>query len=274
MLRTFAAFELVFAFPWDMELVLLPRSLSVVWSESGVMQKKPAAYFWRNRRCGEAEDELLLLLPADVRQARARGGWSYCFGYLCALYYAQLSLREQRKRLQRRDVEASRIMSAMGTTRQGPRHAVCVTRGLGSAYFELAFAVDSLLGFTQNVVGVVAREMEGSLTTAGAVNSCITLCQRLDALVLRLRCVCFPVAPQPDDAGPLAASAHIRECITAVLAIALDPASLPLKCVTSRTQSAIEALVAVVRALPSASVLREHVGPLLVLLTFNRFYGQ
>ncbi|RNF24659.1 uncharacterized protein Tco025E_02510 [Trypanosoma conorhini] len=293
LLRTFASFELHFSFPWDIELILLPLNLSVAWGDAGSVQEKYASYFWRNRRRGEAkkgrsetvkvtsaaagvqeQHERQGLRLSDGHGMRAWDSWSYCFGYLCSLHYAQISLREQRKRLQQRDIVSHNLMSALGSSSQAENHTARLTRGLGSAYFELSFAVDSLLSFTQNIVGGVARELEGELTKLGAVGSCIELCQRLDALLLRLGSVCFPVAPQPEDAVPLADFLPVRESIAAVLTIALNPTTLPLRHITSRTQNAIEALVAVVRALPAASVLKEKVSPLLVLLTFNRFYGE
>ncbi|PWV12745.1 hypothetical protein C3747_48g34 [Trypanosoma cruzi] len=289
-LRTFASFELVFSFPWDIELILLPLNLSVSWGGADAIQEKYASYFWKNRRCGEeakvrrgntekaagktGAQEERQQQPLDKQAVKARESWSYCFGYLCSLYYAQISLREQRKRLQQRDIFSHNIMSALGSSEEGKKHTVRLTRGLGSAYFELSFAVDSLLSFTQNIVGIVARELEGELTKLGKVSSCMALCQRIDALLLRLCTVCFPVAPGLEDTCPMTDSLPIRESITAVLAIALNPTSLPLRHITSRTQNAIEALVAVVRALPATSVLKEKLGSLLVLLTFNRFYGK
>ncbi|RNF12534.1 hypothetical protein TraAM80_00250 [Trypanosoma rangeli] len=293
LLRTFASFELHFSFPWDIELILLPLSLSVLWGDAGTVQEKYASYFWKNRCLGEAtkvRKECVEEMPAaagaqdeqgrQVRQlsdehgAKVRDSWSYCFGYLCSLHYAQISLREQRKWLQQRDIVSHKLMSGLGSSPQGGNHTVRLTRGLGSAYFELSFAVDSLLSFTQNIAGGVARELEGELTKLGAVNSCIELCQRVDALLLRLGSVCFPVVPLLEDAVPLTDFLSVRESIAAVLTIALNPTTLPLRHITSRTQNAIEALVAVVRALPATSVLKEKISPLLVLLTFNRFYGE
>ncbi|EKG05453.1 hypothetical protein TCSYLVIO_003470 [Trypanosoma cruzi] len=289
-LRTFASFELFFSFPWDIELILLPLNLSVSWGGADAIQEKYASYFWKNRRCGEeakvrrvntekaagktGAQEERQQQPLGKQAVKARESWSYCFGYLCSLYYAQISLREQRKRLQQRDIFSHNIMSALGSSEQGKKHTVRLTRGLGSAYFELSFAVDSLLSFTQNIVGIVARELEGELTKLGKVSSCMALCQRIDALLLRLCTVCFPVAPGLEDTCPMTDSLPICESITAVLAIALNPTSLPLRHITSRTQNAIEALVAVVRALPATSVLKEKLNSLLVLLTFNRFYGK
>ncbi|ORC84893.1 uncharacterized protein TM35_000401600 [Trypanosoma theileri] len=275
MLRTFASFELIFTFPWDIALILLPSDLCVEWGKGGNIQEKYASYFWKNRRRKLEQQEKEKDYPTKEFQLQPQDYWSYCFGYLCSLYYAQISLREQRKRLQRRDVDTYHLMSVLGTTEQGKAHAARITRGLGSAYFELSFAVDSLLGFTQNIVSITAREMEEELTRMNtSAGSCITLCQRLDSRLLRLLCVCFPVQTRSDAIKPLPESTSIRESITLLLTIALDPANLPLKHVTSRTQNAIEALVTVVRSLPMTSVLREHVWPLLVLLTFNRFYGE
>ncbi|SCU69483.1 uncharacterized protein TEOVI_000104900 [Trypanosoma equiperdum] len=273
MLRTFAAFELVFTLPPDVDLILVPRYLSVEWDESGDVRETYTSYFWKRRQCSEERTGQ----PAELTDAtgqRARDSWSYCFGYLCSLYYAQISLREQRKRLQRQDVDEYNSAAAPGEALFGYRHrAVRVIRGLGSAYFELSFAVDCLLSFNKNVVTVVACEME-KLTRVGSASSCIALCQSLDALLLRLLIVCFPEGASSSLAGASAAKTSITNSVTALLVIALDPASLPVRRVMSCTRSAVEALVAVVRTLPASSAVRKHVKPLLVLLTFNRFYGE
>ncbi|ESL10949.1 hypothetical protein TRSC58_01310 [Trypanosoma rangeli SC58] len=293
LLRTFASFELHFSFPWDIELILLPLNLSVSWGDAGTVQEKYASYFWKNRCRAEATKvrrecvkEMSTAAGAqdeqgtqerqlsDEHRGKVWDIWSYCFGYLCSLHYAQISLREQRKWLQQRDIVSHKLMSALGSPPQGGNHTVRLTRGLGSAYFELSFAVDSLLSFTQNIAGCVVRELEGELTKLGVVSSCIELCQRIDALLLRLGSVCFPVAPLLEDTVPLTDFLTVRESIAAVLTIALNPTTLPLRHIASRTQNAIEALVGVVRALPATSVLKEKISPLLVLLTFNRFYGE
>nr|CCC94932.1 conserved hypothetical protein [Trypanosoma congolense IL3000] len=265
MLRTFAAFELVFTLPADVEVILLPQSLSVEWDRNGEIHEKQISHFWRRRRNSDAS----LPRPPGGGEIPPRDCWSYCFGYLCSLHYAQISLREQRKRLQRHHLNEYNNEAAYAS---GNQRAVRVVRGLGSAYFELSFAVDCLLSFSKNVVTSVVCKLE-DLTKAGSADSCITLCQKLDALLLRLLAVCFPEVERSGRVG-VAAAGSITDSVTALLTIALDPAGLPMRRVMSRTRSAVEALVAVVRTLPATSVIKKHVKALLVLLTFNRFYGE
>nr|CCC52868.1 conserved hypothetical protein, fragment [Trypanosoma vivax Y486] len=274
MLRTFDSFELRFALPLDVDLILLPQNLSVTWSEGGQLQEVYTSCFW-NRRIGcDPKNQQRCGSPTSSGHQRRRGTWCYIFGYLCALFYAQISLREERKQLQRRGGAVRQARSWCRYRKSDDQAQVSrIVRGLGSAYFELSFAVDSLVSFTRNTVGAVVHELETLTDAAGAAVSCITLCQRIDALLLRLHTISFPVTASKIGAEKCRQfSDSVRECITALLTISLDPASLPVRHVVSRTHSTVETLVTTVRTIPVTSMLREHLQPLLVLLSFNGFY--
>ncbi|KAH8611385.1 hypothetical protein ERJ75_000992800 [Trypanosoma vivax] len=82
MLRTFDSFELRFALPLDVDLILLPQNLSVTWSEGGQLQEVYTSCFW-NRRIGcDPKNQQRCGSPTSSGHQRRRGTWCYIFGYL------------------------------------------------------------------------------------------------------------------------------------------------------------------------------------------------
>lgn len=315
MLSTFASLQLHFALPEEFAIILQPRDLSVyLHPQSGQMEHSYRTFFWQRRRglYTEADESptaggTMGTSTADGKETAAAlpssDVWSYVFGYLCALHYTQLVLRDQKKELRERDKADFIVVKAMDTRRvsgsgaddggdgcherrHGSVAAVYlqrVSRGLGSAYYALHFTVEALLSFTQREAMRVVYELEhllgGVRRVPPMVHSCIELCQQLDALLLQLFLVSFPcrqagVANVRQRAMRSVAVETVRGAIAVILEVALDPTRLPLRHVGSRVQNAIETLVVAISAAEiSSSALTARLQPLRVIFTFNHFYG-
>ncbi|KAK7196668.1 hypothetical protein NESM_000605900 [Novymonas esmeraldas] len=307
LLNIFASFRLDFALPDAYARILLPRDLSVyVHPLTGTTERGYHTFFWqRRRRLYVEEEERGRGGEADRRRSspspESCGGvaattappgiamadvWSTIFGYTCALHYAQLTLRDQKKRLHQRDTEDAQVAQSAEPTDSGRsrQHLTHVARGLGSAYHTLGFAVDQLLAFTQSVSIRVVYDLErlvaAVMRNSPEVHSCMELCHRLDTLLLELSAISFParapVALCGRERGMQSPAAEAaRAAVQRTLEVALDPSRLPVSHMCSSTRNAVEALVAAVSAAaahrPSAVATALH--PLVVRLTFNRFYG-
>ncbi|KAG5484103.1 hypothetical protein LSCM1_05958 [Leishmania martiniquensis] len=294
MLDVFASFQLNFELPDAFERILKPQELSLyVQPLTNATMRSYQTYFWQRRRrlyidASDASDGRSS--PAATAEAGWNGValsdvWSYVFGYKCALYYAQITLREQKKRLHQRDTQDAQVAQAMGPPGQSAtQHLPYVSRGLGSAYYTLNFAVDQLLSFTQNVAIRVVYDLERLLAKAVSSSpellSCMDLCYQLDALLLELSLVSFPARP------PVALNARergmqspateaVRAAVQRTLEVALDPSCLPVSHIRSSTRNAVEALVAAVSAATEhhQAAFATRLQPLVVRLTFNRYCG-
>ncbi|KAG5484410.1 hypothetical protein LSCM4_07977 [Leishmania orientalis] len=294
MLDVFASFQLNFALPDAFERILQPRDLSVyVQPLTNTTMRSYQTYFWQRRRrlytdAGDVRDgksPLAATAEAGLSGVALSDVWSYVFGYQCALYYAQITLRAHKKWLHQRDTQDAQVVQAMGPPgKQATRHLQHVSRGLGSAYYTLNFAVEQLLSFTQNVAIRVVYDLERLLAKAMGSSrellSCMELCYKLDALLLELSFVSFsarpPVALNVRERGMQSPAAEaVRAAVQRTLEVAFDPSCLPASHIRSSTRNAVEALVAAVSAAAEhhQSALATHLQPLVVRLTFNRHYG-
>ncbi|CCW66744.1 unnamed protein product [Phytomonas sp. Hart1] len=320
MLDVFESFQLIFHFPEELELILLPKKLSVrLGSEAGAVERTYATLFWGKRRGGVTDspwdDKQLHHDPTtsstiagrgigDVNDARSDDVWSSAFGYMCALHFTQITLREHRKLLHIRDTQDNQLLSILGrpipfassTPISGNRnHSEAnslqyVARSLGSSYYLLSFAVDTFLTFTQNEVAIAIYKLEHLFTKAETPNSTIQLCQELDTALVRVEYICFLAGHSTaslynhslqrgtDKARGIDTEVDVRHVLRAhihtILSLALDPSRMPPKFLGTRSRNAIEALVALVSALQDFSLLKNRLRPLLVLLTFNNFFGS
>ncbi|KAG5509631.1 hypothetical protein JKF63_06336 [Porcisia hertigi] len=293
MLDVFASFRLDFSLPDAFQRVLRPRDLSVyVQSPTNTVERSYETDFWQRRLRlyvseGNAEQERSLVSTAAAGSDGVAFAdvWSYIFGYKCALYYAQITLREHKKLLHQRDAQDAQVAQNMGLPgRSATQHLRYVSRGLGSAYYTLSFAVDQLLHFTQNVAVRVVYDLQRLLANAtnpsSKLFSCMDLCYQLDALLLDLSFVSFPARPPVavnvrERAMQSPATEVVRAAVQRTLEVALDPSRLPVSHISSSTRNAVEALVAAVSvsAEHHPSALATHLQPLVVRLTFNRYYG-
>jgi hypothetical protein len=299
MLDMFASFQLEFTFPGAFALILQPRDLSVyVQPVTGTTERSYQTFFWQRRRRLYVEEPVTpAAATSTAAGAAAVAGvtrqdgvvfadvWSYVFGYQCSLYYAQITLREHKKQLRQRDTHDFQVAHTMG--QPGPRvarHLQYVSRGLGSAYYTLNFAVDTLLSFMQaeamRTVYDVEHLLQTALRASPGLHSCMELCQQLDTLLLQLHFVSFPARPavalnSRERAMQSPATEAVRSAVQQILAIALDPARLPVSYISSSTRNAVEALVAAVTAASGerSSGLAFRLHPLRVMLTFNAYYG-
>ncbi|CBZ24832.1 conserved hypothetical protein [Leishmania mexicana MHOM/GT/2001/U1103] len=294
MLDVFASFQLDFALPDAFQRILQPRDLSVyVQPLTSTTERSYQTYFWQRRRrlyvdegdAGEGRASPAAPAASDSNGIAFADVWSYVFGYKCALYYAQITLREHKKRLHQRDAQDAQVAQAMGLPGQNAaQHLRYVSRGLGTAYYTLNFAVEQLLSFMQNVAMRVVYNLERLLAKAMSSSlellSCMELCYQLDALLLELSIVSFPARPpvalNMRERGMQSSAAEVvRAAVQRVLEVALDPSRLPVSHIRSSTRNAVEALVAAVSVAAEnhPSTLATHLKPLVVRLTFNRYYG-
>lgn len=287
LLDVFASFELLVTLPSEVALVLLPREMSrythsAVENNGNPLESTYAALFWERRRRVRLDVTDKAKSPESLQERR--GGlqssdvWSYVFGYMCAMHYTQIALRERRKQLRQQDVEDHALMGVVGrpTPVSGVSRLQLIARGLGSAYHSLSFVVDSLMIFTQRAASVVIYRLEHLFASVESINSVMQLCVEVDTLLLPLQIVCFPFRP-PEVEPPGAVAKHpcerIRQCINEVLGLALDPSRLPVKLIGTRSRNVIEALVATVSGLHEPALLKTQLQPLVALLTFNHYYG-
>ncbi|KAI5688731.1 hypothetical protein MNV84_01799, partial [Leishmania braziliensis] len=294
MLDVFASFQLSFAFPDAFECILQPRDLSMyVEPLTGTTERSYQTYFWQRRRrlyveeggAGERRASPVPSVVAGSTGIALADVWSYAFGYQCALYYAHITLQAHQKQLHERDTQDAQIAQSMGPPGQSAmQHLQCVSRGMGSAYYTLNFAVGQLLSFTQNVSMRVVYDLERLLAKAMSSSpvllSCMELCYQLDALLLELYLVSFPARPpvalNVRERGMQSPAAEaVRAAVQRTLEVALDPSRLPASHIRNCTRNAVEALVATVSAAAEhhPSALAAHLQPLVVRLTFNRYYG-
>ncbi|GET86997.1 hypothetical protein, conserved [Leishmania tarentolae] len=294
MLDVFASFQLEFTIPDAFQRILQPQDLSVyVQPLTSTTERSYQTYFWQRRRrlyvdsgdVGEAKASLAAAAAPSSYGIAFADVWSYVFGYKCALYYARITLREHKKQLHQRDTQDAQVTQAMGLSGQtATQHLRYVSRGLGTAYYTLNFAVEQLLSFTQNVAMRVVYSLERLLAKAMSLSSellsCMELCYQLDALLLELSIVCFPARPpvalNVRERGMMSpATEVVRAAVQQALKLALDPSRLPVSHINSSTRNAVEALVSAVSAAAEAhpSTLATHLKPLVVRLTFNRYYG-
>ncbi|KAL7704751.1 hypothetical protein N2W54_000156 [Lotmaria passim] len=298
MLDAFASFQLEFTFPSAFSLILQPKDLSVyVHPVTNTTERSYQTFFWQQRRrlCMEetplaAPTPVHTSGPATLAAAKEKRGiafadvWSYIFGYQCSLYYAQITLREHKKQLHQRDTQDFQVARTMG--QPGPRvarHLQYVARGLGSAYYTLNFAVDTLLSFTQAEAMRAVYDLERLLHTAmratPGLHSCMELCRELDTLLLQLHFIAFPARPAValnarERGMQSSAMEAVRGAVQRLLAVALDPSRLPVSYMSSSTRNSVEALVAAVTvAEERQSVLASRLHALRVMLTFNKYYG-
>ncbi|CCW61793.1 unnamed protein product [Phytomonas sp. EM1] len=318
MLDVFESFQLIFHFPEELELILLPKRLSVrLGSEAGVVESTYVTMFWGKRR-GRVADSRSDAKPvhhdpttgSPKISKRVSDGdtlsddaWSSAFGYMCALHFAQITLREHRKSLHIRDTQDNQLLSVLGRpipsassgSHNNNGHSNdtnslrLIARSLGSSYYILSFAVDALLTFTQREVAIAIYKLEHLLAKTEALNSAIQLCQELDTALVGIEYISFLKQrvsasscghpPEQVDCGDHGIGTEsdarhaLRAHIHTILSLALDPSRMPPKYLGTRSRNAIEALVALVGALENFSLLKNRLRPLLVLLTFNHFFG-
>ncbi|CAG9571147.1 conserved hypothetical protein [Leishmania major strain Friedlin] len=294
MLDVFASFQLDLTLPDAFQHILQPRDLSVyVQPLTNTTERSYQTYFWQRRQRLYVEEGDAGVGKASPAAAAASGFngvafadvWSYVFGYKCALYYARITLREHKKRLHQRDTQDAQVAQAMGLPGQtATQHLRYVSRGLGTAYYTLNFAVEQLLSFTQNVAMRVVYNLERllakSMSSSPELLSCMELCYQLDALLLELSIVSFPARPPValnvrERGMQSPATEVVRAAVQRALEVALDPSRLPVSHINSSTRNAVEALVTAVFAAAEnhPSTLATHLKPLVVRLTFNRYYG-
>ncbi|TPP50042.1 putative integral membrane protein [Leishmania donovani] len=294
MLDVFASFQLDLTLPDAFQRILQPRDLSVyVQPLTSRTERSYQTYFWQRRQrlyleegdAGEGKASPAAAAASGLNGIAFADVWSYVFGYKCALYYARITLREHKKRLQQRDTQDAQAAQAMGLPgHTATQHLRYVSRGLGTAYYTLNFAVEQLLSFTQNVAMRVVYNLERLLAKAMSPSpellSCMELCYQLDALLLELSIVSFPARPpvalNVRERGMQSPAAEVvRAAVQRALEVALDPSRLPVSHINISTRNAVEALVAAVFAAAEShpSTLATHLKPLVVRLTFNRYYG-
>ncbi|KPI89648.1 hypothetical protein ABL78_1229 [Leptomonas seymouri] len=285
-LDVFASFQLEFTLPAAFALVLQPRDLSVyVQPTTNSTERSYQTFFWPRRRRLYVEEAAAPSAAATTKTRVALSDvWSYVFGYQCSLYYAQITLREHKKQLHQRDTQDFKVAQAMGPPRvRVTDHLQYISRGLGSAYYTLNFAVDTLLSFTQAEAMRTVYDLEHLLHRAmrasPELHSCMELCHELDTLLLQLYFVSFPARPAMalnarERAMQSPAAEAVRSAVQRILEVALDPSRLPVSYISSTTRNSVEALVAAVTAAEEhQSVLASRLHPLRVRLTFNKYYG-
>ncbi|KPA76367.1 hypothetical protein ABB37_07713 [Leptomonas pyrrhocoris] len=284
-LDVFASFQLEFTLPGAFALVLQPSDLSVhVQAVTNTTERSYQTFFWQRRRRQYVEEEDAAAPPTARLGIAFSDVWSYIFGYQCSLYYAQITLREHKKQLHQRDTEDFQVTQTMGQPRRGAaRHLQYVARGLGSAYYTLNFAVDTLLSFTQaeamRAVYDIEHLLHRALGASPDLHSCMELCHELDTLLLQLHFISFPARPAValnarERAMQSPAAEAIRSAVQRLLEVALDPSRLPVSYISSSTRNSVEALVAAVTAAAEhQSALATRLHPLRVMLTFNKYYG-
>lgn len=280
-LNAFASFELRFSLPDELMVVLLPRVLSLhEIHETGQMKSTYSTLFWHHRR-GSAKKQQTHLSPHILSSLGSRISfsdvWSYVFGYICSLHYTQMALREQRKVLQLADARTHFTRKSDDSEKDSVQ---LLSRGIGSTFYCLSFIVDTLLSFTLHEVHQVVFEFEEAFcSNSNTFNSACELCQALDQLLLRMRIICFPSLPpsctSKEDVMAFSSSSEtVRESITELLSLALDPTRFSISLVSLRTKRTVEALVAVISSTTVHFALHARLKPLLTMLTFNHYYGD
>lgn len=284
-LEAFASFQLQFSFPDELSLILLPAQLSLMLNDSrDQLQNTYHTLFWYYRRGLRVDNELsddASTLDSNSSSLPFADVWSYVFGYLCALHYVQISLRDQRKMLLISDAHAHemernlvRVNPEIETQRN------IVSRGVGSMYYALSFAIDTLLSFTMHEVHTVVYELETTFFQKKSFSSVRDLCRQLDGLLFNLQLVSFPslipfCASKSERASLSDSGEIIRTCVTDLLHLALDPTRFSLPTVTVRNKNAVEKLVSEISSNSMENaMLHRCLKPLLTMLTFNRFYGE
>lgn len=294
LLDAFARFELRFFFPSQLAQVLLPRKLSWCIDRSkGQFRETYGSFFWQERRAEVLQDTYSMsflsgFTCAENEETNFPCGsvgfadvWSSIFGYLVSLHYAQISLQEQRKSLQRNELQAHELQHIMPFSNSYLKtQKNLLSRSVGVAFYALSFVLDTLVRFTMQEVFVVVYELEKAFLHRRQFDSGPFLCKRLDQLLLQLQLVCFPAEPLlcPSREESLAVSTSeesVRTCITDILCLALDPSRFPFRLLGSKTKDRVERLIyATSSSAIQSPLLHMRLNPLMQLLTFNQYYGD
>lgn len=293
-LDVFACFELRFFFPAQLALVLFPNKLSFYIDHAhGQLKRSYGSFFWQKRRgavdqqshpaCSSASASRMKDEKASSRCGSVPFGdlWSTMFGYLVAVHYAQMCLQEQRKSLQRSDVQVHELQRSLPYASSDLKiQGHMVSRGFGGAFYALAFILDTLIRFTMQEILVVVYELEKFFLQQSTFHSGPSLCERLDQLLLQLHLICFsslpPLCTSKEESSSLSLPGEsIRTCIADILSLALDPTRFPFRLLGTKTKEKVERLINIISSSASHSpLLHMRLIPLLHLLTFNQYYGD